>query len=389
MKILYLSSLCSITEYERLFERYGTTSSHASQKFHRLLTRGLIENGVQIETVTHRSLQKVSSDALKEASEQVDGITYNYLPQTKHKKFNRLYIIIKAYQKLKRLKKGYKDMLICVDILRGELSIAANLFRCFHKCKTIGILTDVPVFRAFEARTGLKALPVKMKNFLISRYDCYVFLTEQMNEDFNPKNKPYVIIEGIADDKALESPNELSTKYPEKVVMMAGLLEKEFGVDDLLEAFHNIELPNISLHLYGKGKSVELIEEYVKKDKRIHFFGEALNKVIVEKERKATLLVNPRKATGEWVKYSFPSKNMEYIASGTPLLAYDLPCIPPDYKNKYFEVENDDLRAALEKCLLMENEELHRFGKIAQNWISENKNPKKQTKKIVNMLSIN
>lgn len=386
MKIIYLSSLCSIAEYERLFERYGTTSSHASQKFHRLLTRGFFENGVQIETVTHRSLQKVSADALKEKTEEFDGIIYNYLPQTKYKKFNRLYIVLKAYKKLKQIKKQNADMNICVDILRGELSIAVALFSFFNKCKTIGIVTDVPSFRADETRKGIKALPIKFKNFLISRYDLYVFLTEKMNTELNPKHKPYVIIEGIADDKISEGCREGTVKYPEKVIMLAGLLEKEYGIDDLVEAFYGIKDDDIRLHIYGKGKSVKLIKEYAEKDGRIKFFGEALNQVVVSEEKKATLLVNPRKALGEWVNYSFPSKNIEYIASGTPLLAYELPCIPIDYKDKYFIIENDDLRASLEKCISLEKNELNEFGKNAQSWILENKNPKNQSKKIIDMI---
>ena len=36
---------------------------------------------------------------------------------------------------------------------------------------------------------------------------------------------------------------------------------------------------------------------------------------IVKEEKKSTLLVNPRFTNEEYTKYSFPSKNMEYMAS--------------------------------------------------------------------------
>lgn len=386
MKIIYLSSLCSIAEYERLFEKYKTTSSHASQKFHRLMTRGLQENGVEIETVTHRSLKKLAADDLKVSCEQENGITFNYLAQSRFTKLNRIYTVIKAYKKLKELKKANRDMLICVDILKGELSIAANLFRRFNKCRTIAIVTDVPAYRACETRKGLRAIPYKIKNSLISGYDHYVFLTEKMNETLNPRNKPYVIIEGIADDKIVDIPNDLSGKYSEKVVMMAGLLEKEYGADELVEAFHDIKQEDARLHFYGKGKSVALIEEYSEKDSRIKFFGEVLNQKIIEEECKATLLVNPRRAIGDWVKYSFPSKNIEYMASGTPLVAYDLPCIPDEYRDKYISINADGLRETLEKYLSASAEELNSFGAMTRRWILENKTPRSQAKKIINML---
>ena len=97
-------------------------------------------------------------------------------------------------------------------------------------------------------------------------------------------------------------------------------------------------------------------------------------------------MVNPRKAEGEWVKYSFPSKNIEYMASGTPLLAYNLPCIPPEYSDKYFAIDPQNLELSLKNILLLEKEELHTFGMEARKWICEQKNSHIQAKKIIKML---
>ena len=38
--------------------------------------------------------------------------------------------------------------------------------------------------------------------------------------------------------------------------------------------------------------------------------------------------VNPRQNNEEFTKYSFPSKTMEYLASGVPVVAYKLDGIP-------------------------------------------------------------
>lgn len=378
--------MCSLAEYERLFIKYKTTSSHASQRFHRLITLGMIENGVDVETVTHRSIKNPDVEECKERIEVENNITYNYLKQLKINGLNRPYTILAAYRKLKKISVLNPDMLLCVDILKGELSIAALLFRIFHKCKTIGLVTDVPNFRANEKRKGIRALPYKFKNFLISRYDSYIFLTEKMNETLNHKGKPYVIIEGIVDETIAEIPNIPENKHPEKVVMMAGLLEKEYGVDALLDAFHNIKIEDARLYFYGKGKSVELIKSYAYKDSRICFFGEVINSKIIEEEKKAFLLINPRPAAGEWVKYSFPSKNMEYISSGTPMLAYELPCMPKEYDGYYFKIKGN-LEQILDDLLNQERSELHQFGLNAQRWILENKNSRVQTRHLVKMIN--
>ena len=237
-----------------------------------------------------------------------------------------------------RWAKAHKDGIVICDIVLGELSMALMAAGKLKKIRTAAIVTDVPSVRAGEKRTGLRALPVKIKNGVIKSYDSYIFLTEQMNKLLNVKKRPYVIIEGFADEGVLEKPNTIENKHPQKVIMMAGLLEEIFGVEALLNAFQKIDCPDAVLRFYGKGSSVSAIEAAGINDSRISYCGELKNSQIVEEEKRATLLINPRPAVGEWTAFSFPSKNIEYMASGTPLVAYDLPCIPREYLPYFYQI---------------------------------------------------
>ena len=379
MDVLYLSSLCSVKEYERMFAKYGSTSSHASQKFNRLLVRGLVENGFHVDALTQRIFVNPDKDDLSHEPETENDISYHYIPQIKNRKMNRIFVMLQAFRFILRWTKAHRDGIVICDIILGELSLALMAARKIKRARTTAIVTDVPSIRAGEKRTGLCALPIRIKNGVIKSYDSYIFLTEQMNKLLNVRKKPYVIIEGFADSNVLKEPNTIEKKYPQKVIMMAGLLENIFGVDALLEAFQQIHCPDAILKFYGKGSSVSAIEDAASKDKRIFYCGELTNNQIVEEEKKATLLVNPRPAEGEWTAYSFPSKNMEYMASGTPLVAYNLPCIPEPYKCHFYEI--DDLRQTLDRLLSIDRKELHRFGLEAQRWIVEEKSPGQQLKK--------
>ena len=379
MDVLYLSSLCSVKEYERMFAKYGSTSSHASQKFNRLLVRGLVENGFHVDALTQRIFVNPDKDDLSHEPETENDISYHYIPQIKNRKMNRIFVMLQAFRFILRWTKAHRDGIVICDIILGELSLALMAARKIKRVRTTAIVTDVPSIRAGEKRTGLCALPIRIKNGVIKSYDSYIFLTEQMNKLLNVRKKPYVIIEGFADSNVLKEPNTIEKKYPQKVIMMAGLLESIFGVDALLEAFQQIHCPDAILKFYGKGSSVSAIEDAASKDKRIFYCGELTNNQIVEEEKKATLLVNPRPAEGEWTAYSFPSKNMEYMASGTPLVAYNLPCIPESYKCHFYEI--DDLRQTLDRLLSIDRKELHRFGLEAQRWIVEEKSPGQQLKK--------
>lgn len=379
MDVLYLSSMCSVKEYERMFEKYGSTSSHASQKFNRLLVRGLIENGFHVDALTQRILPKPDADDLVHESERENDVNYYYIPQAKSRKVNRFVVMMRAFRYIMRWAKAHKDGIVICDIILGELSMALMVARKLKKIRTTAIVTDVPSVRAGEKRTGLRALPIKIKNSVIKSYDSYIFLTEQMNKLLNVKKRPYVIIEGFADEGVLEKPNTIENKHPQKVIMMAGLLENIFGVDALLEAFKQVHCPDAILKFYGKGSSVSAIEDAGAKDKRILYCGELTNSQIVEEEKRATLLINPRPAVGEWTAFSFPSKNMEYMASGTPLVAYNLPCIPKPYRRHFFAI--DDLGQTLEELLSLDREKLHRFGLEAQKWIVNEKSPRRQLEK--------
>ena len=382
MEILYMSSLCSLKEYHRMFKMYGTTSSHASQKFHRLFVKGLVSNGYVVSTLSTRVISNPNNNDLVKNSERENEVVFNYLPHCKIAKFNRAFSILKTYSFLRNWFKDHPDSIVISDTINGEYSIAIFLYKLFHSITSVGLVLDVPAKRANEKRRGIKAIPFLIKNRLISCFDGYVFLTEAMNGFLNKKQKPYCVVEGIAEDN--KNNNELKNKYKNRVVMMAGLLESVFGVDELLNAFTKLPDDDIELHFFGRGTSIDTILKYAERDNRIKYLGEKTNDVIMQEEVKSTVLVNPRKGEGEWTAFSFPSKNMEYIASGTPMLAYNLPCIPEEYLSFFYQI--DSLDEALQRALSKSREELHSFGMKAQYWITENKNSQKQIEIVSQML---
>ena len=114
-----------------------------------------------------------------------------------------------------------------------------------------------------------------------------------------------------------------------------------------------------------------------------------LNHQVVEKEMGATLLVNPRPTVEEFVQYSFPSKNMEYMASGTPLLTTRLPGMPKEYYPYVYLLEKESAQGiadALRKILSNSDEALHRKGAEARDFILGTRNNVAQGQKILTML---
>lgn len=268
----------------------------------------------------------------------------------------------------------------------------ASFMKKKFNTKVYSIFTDLPEFEmSYSNKTS--NFKKRMLSFCQrndqkrnEKLDGYIFLTEAMDEKINRKRKPSIIIEGVIGD-VVSDEGEIVKK---NAIMYAGTLNEKFGIKNLLSAFMGIKNDTLELWLYGYGDYDEKIREVAKVDDRIKFFGQRERKEILKAERQARVLVNPRQNKDEFTKYSFPSKTMEYLASGTPVLMYKLDGIPKEYDNYIYYVDGnnvDDLRRMIEKLIDKPQSELDGFGEKARKWVLKNKNVGSQTEKIVELIN--
>ena len=107
-------------------------------------------------------------------------------------------------------------------------------------------------------------------------------------------------------------------------------------------------------------------------------------------QKNAVVLINPRQNNEEFTKYSFPSKNLEYLSSGVPLIAYKLDGIPNEYDDYIIYPENDSvysLSDTITNICNLTKEERKAIGLKAKKFVLENKNNKVQAKKIIDFIS--
>ena len=148
-------------------------------------------------------------------------------------------------------------------------------------------------------------------------------------------------------------------------------------------------VPNSELHIYGSGDYEAELRELCRAHDCVKYFGTCPNSHIVSEEYKASLLVNPRPTNEEYTQYSFPSKNMEYMASGTPVLTTKLPGMPPEYYPYVYLIEPETTEAlaqTLRELLSKPSEDLFSFGQAAKSFILQEKNNLQQAKKLVQLL---
>lgn len=256
------------------------------------------------------------------------------------------------------------------------------------------IVTDMPEFYDLGKTTFIKKLARRINNHIIykciERIDSFVILTEQMKDSLRIGNRPYTVIEGIACEPVTAPEADEQKSYSrKKVLLYTGALHYRFGIKTLLDAFEKIENDEYELWICGSGEAENEIRNLSKKDKRISFFGYCTKEQVYKLQAQASVLINPRRPEGEYTKYSFPSKTMEYMMSGKPVLMYKLDGIPDEYDRYLSYVTGstaDDLKNAIVELCSKSQTELETMGKMAKEWVLKEKNCKTQAQKIIDMI---
>lgn len=380
MHILYAVTTCSDQVYRRLFADVAVKPAFQSQKYHRLLIEGLAA-GAKVDVIANPPVNRA---VLKKAfmslpKEREGGAVYHNLPAIRNPVVKALWVGLGTFFEVLSL--GTKDSAVIVDGLNRTTALSALLAAKVKGIPCIGIVTDLPDM------LGGGGFSRKLANFVISRCSGYVFLTQAMNDRLNPQGRPYVILEGHADIAMAAKKPSLDQKRKPRVCLYAGGVSAQYGLRNLVEGFRQADLPDTELHIYGPGDYVEELKGNA--DPRIVYGGMLMSSEVVEKEMEATLLVNPRPTNEEFVKYSFPSKTMEYLASGTPVLTTVLPGMPEEYHPYVYLIEEETpegIRKSLERVLSQTDEKLFQKGNEARRFILENKNNVIQGKKILELL---
>lgn len=383
MRVLYVSNLCLPQVYENLFEDKRYKSSEAVQKYHRIMAEGFALNGCEVISLGVVPANKnVRKKFISLPKGELNGVKYKHLRTINLPIIKQLLNAVGVYFNV--LKYGGKESFVICDGLSYLASKAAVLACKLKRLKSVVIITDLPEFLV-----GRDNPAVQRYRKLFDQFSGYVLLTEEMAVKLGYKDRPYIVIEGQVD--SLENREVLEAKqYDKKIVMYAGIVRKLYGLKILVEGFIKADLPNYELHIYGNGDYADEIDEISKHNNNVKHFPSQPNTTIVEKEKRAFLLVNPRPTNEEYTKYSFPSKNMEYMVSGTAVLTTNIPGMPSEYKQYVYLIEDeteDGVCNAFKKLSELSEEDIIGKGRLAREFVLTNKNNKKQTNRIIALIT--
>lgn len=248
-----------------------------------------------------------------------------------------------------------------------------------HKTIQACIVPDIFFPKSWRARL--------FNNFaekMTTKFDCFVFYTEKMAEKLRIASDRYVVIEGFRTIS-----NRVPTTRNDFRVVYAGSLNLNYGIDRLIEATKLIDDSDIFFHFYGSGDAENQLLEMSKKDPRIHFHGCVSKAKATDGIYLASVLINPRNANdGEYTAYSFPSKDIEYLATGIPTLLCKLPGMPCEYFGHFIDIKEGtpyQIAASIKYVKNLNQTEREAIGNDSRNFILDRMNLFQQAKKIISL----
>lgn len=312
--------------------------------------------------------------------------------------FNNLFILSKfsKYYNLKHKIQQWINMnennrtVIIYALYLPFIYATVQLKKKYPDLKILVIVPDLPQFMRSNKSLGYRIYEL-LQNYILFKkikfIDACVYLSKYMNEYFKFEDNKWLVIEGIYNDSVkLHSKTAQSNK---KIFFYAGSLSYRYGIKILLEAFTQINNDDVQLYICGDGEAKQEIIRLSNSDKRIKYLGVLPRDKVLELQQEASLLINPRPNNSEFTKYSFPSKTIEYLASGTPVVLCKLEGIPDEYYKYCFALDNMDsttLCNALKKICIMPENQLDEIGQSAKQFVFNKKNKKVQCEKIIELI---
>lgn len=397
MNLLFIGNIYSehlVTIYQKNCKK---GYQYAAQTLQNSLVQGLIENDINLSVITMPCLPTFPFSYRRPLLKSDDFI-YNG---------NKIgYTIGRFNVPIIKFDVGWKRRIkLWINKTKGQkyiliYSLTAKFFKIAKYIKErypdiiIGVVVaDIPEYMSWNKYYIMLGLRKRDENIINNNFkyiDKFILLSKYMVEKLPIGSKPWIVMEGIFNpSNDTSNISSFSSKERTKIILYTGNINRRYGIMDAVYAFNSLPDTDISFWICGFGDSENEIKEIANRDRRIVYWGELPRAKILQLQKKASVLINPRHSNEEFTKYSFPSKTMEYLASGTPTLMCKLACIPDEYKDFLFYIEDesvDGYKKALKNIIEKDRDYLQSFGEKAKQFILKNKTPYIQVKRIINLL---
>lgn len=255
-------------------------------------------------------------------------------------------------------------------------SLPALLLSRLWRIPAICIVADMPPETTWTLRGFVRQVEAHLQRQVVSLFDGLLTFSIYVAKDLN-YNKPFIRIDpGIQESDFEDSQGSQNIDH-EHALLFSGVLSERNGLKLLLDAFAQVRDSSLHLWISGRGEMRPYVEDAIKHDPRICFWGFVERCELFKIMQRSTVLVNPRPAGLPEHRYNFPSKIIEYLAVGRPVISTASSDVAQEYGNYLILLDEETPQkfAQLIEAVFTKSEpELDLIGSRGRQYVLAEKN---------------
>ncbi len=362
--VVYLIAFFGCVVPDSLVLKWKGTSA-ASNRFQKILLSYLDDQKVNIHSVVsncHQELFLLESGAIVHANICLHGIVGR---------------ILVLFRTLRDVVLESRQCDIVVQFNPEYYSILTPIIAHFFGERAIIVLSD---FTGVSERGSLsrKFLSI-VEAYSIKKYDKAIVLSNaKPMKDF----QKILVYRGAIDTSEFKEVT-INKDFHRTIILYSGTYTEVSGIRLMLKAFEILcRRSDVELHLTGAGELESLVDDYSRRDRRIVNHGFVSRSELIRIYSASHLVVNPRDMRFRQNSNNFPSKILEYLCTGRPIVTTRFSGID-DFEDALMFVSASDetefseiLNVAVEKLPIIIDEAFTKNREIARRFDISNQREK-------------
>ena len=348
MKIIYFTTACEKEDYIAFCRSWTLSLNTTIQRLHNRLIRSLaLTHEVDVISVRPFSKKHCDLKRLRASTTQEGKITWHYL-EIKRNRVLRFMSAKRQADKLLR-KMNLKDCIILTDTLNPYLlNSSTSLAKKYH-LPIIGICNNTP--------SGINNTGRSYTMWLLSMADDlsgYITLTSGLNELFNQHNRANFTLEGVLENRF----KEVDTNEYGKYLFYNGNLETKFGIYDLINAFKELNEPDLKLVITGYHEDKKKLEKAIQDNQNIINLGMLSIDEVLSFENNSVANISPRPYSEDFDRFLIPNHLIDYLGSKSVTISVRNSKLQPLFEESAIWVnssDKEDLINGIKEVLNMKN----------------------------------
>ncbi len=293
------------------------------------------------------------------------------------------------------LKNRKEDRKVLFMNAPNEVITPVLLLKKMGLCEAYSFLIDSPF-----AITGVESAYLKWRKKdyekglkKLNKCNGVILLNNNVVRILGLTNPTKTILLGFeASDCNFRNEQYSDIKNRKKRLMYAGTLSYVNGIEQMLNAFALLNEDDYIIDICGYGPQEDLVNSFCEKHKNATYHGRVSNEELDNLYSQADLLVNIRLPEDEVNNFSFPSKLIGYLYSGTVVVSSDFSSLPDSYRDFIYvtkDIEPQTIADEIEFIFAQDESVLTERARKSREFVEKNQNWTAVTEDMVDFIKKN